>query len=389
MLMMSLLPKTEPSRLPPVAITLLLAAAALWWLAPITTSDMDAYLVPWFAHIVATRPVAAFAQPFSNYSPAYLYLLAGITPFDGLAPVPVLIKLLSLAGTGALAFAVRHLLARLDVPHPGRAAALVFLLPTSLLNAELLGQCDAMWSAACIMALAAAIDRKHRAMLVWCGIAFGFKAQAALVAPFFLALLINRRVPVREWLIMPLAMAATMLPAWLAGWPAFDLATIYFHQADYSPRMALNAPNIWAIVQALPALGALPLAGLAFAATIGATAAYVAWFSVKPLEGRALLAPALLSPLITAGLLPHMHERYFFLADILALVFALAMRDSASWRIAIRVQIGSTAALMGYLAGLDALAVFGAIAMILATLDLARPLVKPAANDNPLLVRAT
>jgi Gpi18-like mannosyltransferase len=201
--------------------------------------------------------------------------------------------------------------------------------------------------------------------------------------------LIARRVPFRDWLIMPAALVATMLPAWLAGWPAADLVTIYFHQADWSPRMALNAPNIWAIVQPLPLIGALPLAGLAFAAAIGATAAYIAWLSTqRHLEGRALIAPALLCPLIVTGLLPHMHERYFFLADVLALCLALAMRDPPSVRVAIRVQIGSTAGLLGYLIGLDALAMLGAIVMIMATFNLARPLLFRSANDNPLLARA-
>jgi len=283
---------------------------------------------------------------------------------------------------------VRALLFRLGTPQPNRAAAFVFVLPSVALNAGLLGQCDAMWAAACVMALAAAIDRRHAMMLVWCGLALGFKVQALLIAPFFLALLINRRVPLRLWPIAPLTAAATMLPAWAAGWPASDLATIYFRQADTYEALSLNAPNLWAIVQALPWIGTLPMMGLAFAAAIGATAAYIAWLSARALQGRALIPAALLCPLVTAGLLPRMHERYFFLADVIALVLALSMRDRASWRIAILIQAGSTLGLLSYLSGIDGLGMLGGVAMIVATVRLARPLLNPAANDNPLMVRA-
>ena len=372
--------------LPPVPVTLAVAVAMLWWMMPLVAKDMQSYLIPWFDHIAAAGPVMAFAEPFSNYTPPYLYLLAALTPFEAVAPAMMLIKLLSLAGTAALALAVRHLLIRLDAPQPDRAAALVFLLPSALLNAGLLGQCDAMWVAPCVMALAAAIDRRHAAMLAWCGLALGFKAQSVLIAPFFLALLINRRVPFKLWPIAPAVFAATMLPAWAAGWPAGDLATIYLRQADTFPMLSFNAPNIWAILQALP-LG-VPLAGLAVAVAIGATAAYIARFSAQILDRRALLSAGLLAPLVTAGLLPRMHERYFFLADILALVLALAYRDKASWTVAMLVQAGSTLALFGYISGLAGFAMLGGVAMIVAALRVARPLLKPAANDNPLMARA-
>ena len=374
------------SPLPSIAVTLGVALVMAWVTMPVVTSDMPAYLLPWFDHIVATGPIASFEQPFSNYAPAYLYLLAALSLMSGALPALMLIKLLSVAGTLVLALAVRHLLTRFDAPQPIRAAALVFAMPSLLLNATLLGQCDAMWAAPCVMGVAAAVDRRHRAMLVWFGLAVAFKAQAVLIAPFFLALLIKRRVPLWLWPIAPLVTIATMVPAWAAGWPAADLATIYLRQADTFQMLSFNAPNIWAILQALP-LG-LPLVGLAAAAAIGGTAAYIARFSAQTLDNRALLSAALLATLITAGLLPRMHERYFFLADVLALSLALVCRDRPSQTIAMLVQAGSTLALLGYLSGLTGFVTLGAVAMIVATVKLAVPLLKPAVNDNPLMARA-
>lgn len=373
-------------RLPPIAFSLAIAAAMTYYAGAVVTVDMAVYLLPWFNHIVAAGPIAAFAHPFSNYAPLYLYLLAALTPLAGLVPAIALIKALSLAGTVALALAVRRILVQLNAPQVNRGAALVAVLPSVMLNAGLMGQCDAMWAAACVMALSAALDRRHATMLAWCGLALGFKAQAVFVAPFFLALLINRRVPLRLWPIAPLVTAATMLPAWIAGWPAADLAMVYLRQTDYFQALSMNAPNVWALVQALP-LGGVPLVGLAFAAAIGAVGAYVARVSATRLDGSALVAAALLAPLVVAGLLPRMHERFFFLADVLALTLALVRRDPASWRIAALVQAGSSLGVIAYLLDIGALAILGAVAMLSATALLARTVLKPAANDNPLLAR--
>lgn len=378
-------------RLPlPALLTVLLvpAIAVHGWLWPYSGTDVDTFLLPWFRHIQQAGPIGAFTAPFGNYAPPYLYLMAASTLLTPWIDPLDLIKALSVTGTVALAAAVWHLVRTL-APGAARrapiAAALIVLLPSTAINAVLMGQCDAMWAAACVMALAAASRRRHAAMLMWCGIALGFKLQAAFFAPFVLALLIQRRVPFVTWLAAPAAWLATLLPAWLAGWPAADLLTIYLHQADTYDGLALSAPNLWMVADTLPALHDVPLTGLALAAAVGATAAYVAWFSVAPLAGRRLAEVALLAPLIVAGLLPRMHERYFFLADVIALAIALAWPDRRSIGLALLVQAGSSLALLAYLSGYAVLAVAGALPMMLATWRLARPLLRRPANDNPAL----
>jgi Gpi18-like mannosyltransferase len=373
-------------RLPDVTVATILATAGIMclWCWPFVCNDMQIYLIPWFDHIRGAGPIAAFAQPFSDYTPPYLYGLAVATLGAGIAAPMTLIKLLSLVCTGALVAAVWRLLNALGAQQPGRQAVILFALPSVVLNAALLGQCDALWAAACVMALAAAVRRHHRAMLGWVGLAIAIKLQAVFVVPLILALLIGRRVPLRRWLYAPLAFAAAMLPAWLAGWPMLDLATIYLHQAGSYSALSLNAPNIWAIAQALPWIGQLPLTGLAMAAGLGAAAALTARFVGRTPSGDQVIAAALLVVLVMAGLLPHMHERYFFLADILSVSLALVRRDRTSWQVAALVQAGSLLGLSAYLVGIDGFAIIGALPMLAATLLVARPFLASPANDNGL-----
>lgn len=369
----------------------ILAFGLYWHFAflPIFTIDVANDYVPWFNHIAAAGPIAAFAHPFGAYSPPYLYLLAALTALKGVLPDPYLIKLLALGGNAALAATFWHLLGRLDVPDRGRIAVCILALPGVLMNAALLGQCDAMYVAPIIMGIAAAIDRRPARMIAWCALALAIKPQAVLIAPFVLAMLIARPVPLRLWLIAPAVYLAALVPAWLAGWPATDLLLIHFRQVETFKAVALNAPNIWMILDSI-GLDSTPLAGLALAAAMGASAAYAARFgaTARMLTRPMLVRVALLSPLIVAGLLPRMHERYFLLADILSIAVALTSNERGIWRVPVLIQAGSTLALLAYMTGISALAAIGGVLMVAATVLVARPLLHRAANDNPLLAPA-
>src|SRR5947209_11743455 len=82
------------------------AHSLLWWTEP---RDMSLFQRPWFEHIVRYGPLGAFAHPFSNYTPAYLYLLAIASLFQSTMEPMYIIKLLSVGGTAFAAFAVADL----------------------------------------------------------------------------------------------------------------------------------------------------------------------------------------------------------------------------------------------------------------------------------------
>jgi Gpi18-like mannosyltransferase len=368
--------RTGAAALPRVGITIALAIAAYGAFWPAQTFDMQEFLYPWLEHIEAEGPVGAFAHPFSNYTPAYLYLLALASPLLAIFHKISIIKGISVLGTLWLAWGANRIFQASGAASGPRAAALILLLPTVLLNAAFLGQCDALWAAPCLLAVACAIERKPAAMLVWCGIAFSIKAQAVFIAPFAIAVLISQRAPLRQWLIPPAVYAAMMAPAWMAGWPAKDLATVYLRQAQYFDDLSMNAPNVWLIAQQLPGALSLPLSLAAFAAAGAASIAFIARFG-RSMRQPEIIEAALLSALILPGLLPRMHDRYFFLADVLALVLALRRRDRSSCLILAAVQTGSILALWSYLISDPRPATVGALLMIAATIAVAARLLAP------------
>jgi hypothetical protein len=242
----------------------------------------------------------------------------------------------------------------------------------------------AIGAAAWVMALAAGAARRHGMMLVWGGLALATNAQAVFWTPLILALLIGRRIPARLWPIAPLSFLASTIILAMAGCPTPDFTAIYLGQAGWSPAIATNAPNIWAIVQALPWIGELPLTGLALVAALGASAWFIAHFSWRTPMGGDVIAAGLMLALVTAGLLPGMNDESFLVAGILALMVAASRGDRRSWMIFVLIVAGLMLALAGHLTGFAACAIVGAVPMIIATALIARQFLVSPANDNGL-----
>lgn len=341
---------------------------------PTATPDMHNYLLPWYRHILEHGPVGAFAEPFSNYTPTYLYLLAAASGLHPWVEPMTVIKLVSVFGTLCLAVATGVLLKAAGSAHYRLGGALLFALPSPLLNAAFIGQCDAFWSAACVMAVASAIRRETVAMLVWCGVAVAFKAQAAFLAPFVFAVLLHVRAPLRLWLLPPAVYAVIMAPAWLAGWPAPDLLLVYARQTVEFTTPG-NLANPWVSARHLIPLEAPRLYVVGYAAAGAATVAFVYLLKDRLQASKLLLPAAILSALMLPWLLPKMHERYFLLADVLAFALAFAVRDRSTVLIAVLIQFASLSAIFSYTVNRPLVVMLGGIiagGALLAIVDLMR-----------------
>ena len=303
--------------------------------------DVIWFVLPWYEHILGHGRIAAFGQPFSNYTPPYLYLLSATTLLDGLVHGYYLIKLLSCAGAVWLVYGAFRLLQSLD-REPSAALAVV-LLPSVVANVSMLGQADTFWVAPCVLALAAAVRERWSWVAIWSGLAFAFKAQAIFFAPFVIHLFLTRRVSWKLWLVPAAVCAAAMVPAWLAGWPAWDLATIYLRQAAWQPEdgtiFISNGASWWTWFGYLSPELAIRSFWLGFIVTL---AAFLVYVKAVSLEGsRRVLLAGLISAAGMPFLLPGMHERFYMLADVLAFIYAFAFPSRRSIVAAIAMQVAS------------------------------------------------
>jgi hypothetical protein len=300
--------------------------------------DMSIFLEPWFAHIVHHGPIRAFAHPFSNYEPLYLYLLAFGSFAHGVLTPMTIIKILSVAGTAFLALALAELLRAAGADR--RGAVLVLVLPSVIINDALLAQCDALWAAACIFGLAAMIRGRMLQSMVWCGVAIAFKAQAAFIAPVIIGAMIGRRAAPWQWAVPGLAFLATLVPAWLLGWPGIRLLTVYLDQASLD-QIPGRLANPWMFGTMFADHASRHWFVLGYAAA-GAAAVIIAVLAARSSrDPRLLILLGALAGTVLPFLLPKMLERYYFLGDVMTLALALSWNTRTAWFSACAVQLAS------------------------------------------------
>ena len=315
------------------------------------TYDYRDFLSGWAAFFRDNGGWAALKLPKGNYNVPYLYFLAFISYLD--LPDLYLIKLFSVLFDVLLAWGGARLVRVLTGDRgyrPLAAFCLLLLLPTVVLNGAYWAQCDSIYGALCLHALASGLDRRPKGAVVLLALAFSFKLQAVFLIPLWCALWFTRRVRFRELLLFPATYALSILPALLLGKPLGDILGVYFGQAvEYKDYLTLNAPSVYAF---------LPY-GVEVDTERAARLGIVAAFAVL---GLLLLALWLHrdrvtdSMLMTAGVimavgiplfLPHMHDRYFFLADVLTLCWACVSLRRVPH--AVGVQVASLGAYHAYL----------------------------------------
>lgn len=318
---------TESARERAAARFLLLAAATLFAMLlrvrffPFESGDYHQFLRGWVAAIRQNGGLASVGLDLGDYMPPYFYLLALLSylPFRDL----FLIKLLSCAADVILAFFVMRLV---ELKYPdgfaGPAAyAAVLFLPSVFLNSAAWGQCDAIYTAALVACVYYFALGKEKSAVAAFSVAFVFKLQAVFLAPFVLLMLLKGRLRARNLLIFPAVYLLAILPAALMGRDFLSLLTVYFRQAGQYDLISMYLPNLytwfpehtapWVSTLAVLAAGALVLLSLwylcrrEFAFTDGMTVSLALYF--------VLLIPYFL---------PHMHERYFYPADVLSVAFA-------------------------------------------------------------------
>ncbi len=302
------------------AIGLALALSLRLSLLHFQSGDYISHLGLWYDYIQTHGGFWALKDNFSNYTPPYLYLmwLATKLPVEKLSAI----KLIAIPFDFLLAFFLL-LIVRLKYQNKtiGMLAFFAALFaPTVIFNSALWGQSDAMYTAFLLAAVYYIMREKPVAAVFFFAVAFSFKTQAIFLAPFFLALYLKNRVPAWPVVLFPLVYFLFVIPSWIAGRPLSDLMTMHWQQAETFKQMTMNAANIY---QWLPEDYYLfSRFGIVLAATSVFVFCLLVWKSEVELDGEIILRLALVSALIVPFFLPRMHERYFFAADVLAIIYA-------------------------------------------------------------------
>lgn len=338
----------------------LIAALALFIRLPFlgfVSGDMEFFLLPWYDYIEQNGRWAALGDEFTNYAPPYTYFLVLATYLGSVVGKVTAIKIVSIFFDLMLGGAVYALLKHL---RDEKTALLGFgatvLLPTVVLNSAAWGQAESIYVTWLILAMWATFTKRSFWILFFCATAFAFKAQAIFLAPFILVWWYRNRLNWLWWGVAPLVILAWMLPALAFGRPLTQIATIYLRQAGYYTLPSSNAHNPYLALNRLAPemmFESITVWGMIFTTAVLLTLIIKLFQSqqeTNEISTEKWMITAGFFALLMPYTLPKMHDRYFFLADLLFVV--LAFLNPKYWWMAIALQVSSLIAYTSFLTGL-------------------------------------
>lgn len=297
-------------------------------------ADYLTFLLPWVEFIKSHGYEEALKYIFYDYAPTYIYFLVLIAKL-GLNPL-VSIKFISFFFEFLLAFYIAKIvhLKHKTVLSFVAAFSVISVLPTVILNASYLSQCDAIYSALIVGSIYYTLIRKNLTAIILVSLAFVFKMQTAFILPFYFVLMLRNQIKWYYFLLIPVLFIISTLPAVYFGGPFKELAGVYFMQANKYKFLTLNFPNIYIFISN-NLYDIFKNIGLILTTLI--TLATGLWLMNKKyiVDFETYIRLAFICSIFVPFILPGMHERYMFLGDALSVLYFFIFRKNILFTIGI------------------------------------------------------
>ena len=300
-----------------------------------SSGDYEIFLEPWFDELKNFGGLYALCRNIGNYNAPYMTILALLTyiPVSSL----VSIKLVSLIFDCVCAYTASRiaLIIFKDSKHKEKIKLLVYsavlFLPTVFLNSSCWGQADSIYTAFVLISLLFLIKQKYLRSFIFLGMAFAFKLQFIFILPLYILIYISeRKFNIFHFFIPFIVNIVMCIPSIIFGNTFERCFGIYINQiGTYNQYATLNLPNVYSIFfdstssTLIETNGMVSTAGLFLTVFVFIILAFLVYYKKVKFDTRAIIEFGLWSILISTFLLPHMHDRYMYMADILAIIYLL------------------------------------------------------------------
>ena len=206
------------------------------------------------------------------------------------------------------------------------AFAAALLLPSAVLNGGMFAQCDSLYAGCALWGLAYAMGGKPGRSAACFALSLAFKLQAVFLLPVVALLWAGRKLRLKDAAIFLAVLLAVMTPAILGGKSPARIIGIYTSQTGIYHGLNYNAAGFYGLMETA-GLDVYAYGNFSMALALGACAAMLACAmrGAREMDADRTVRFCFLMVTAVVFLLPRMHERYFYLADMLAV--ALCCRD--------------------------------------------------------------
>lgn len=321
------------------------------WFIDLKFPDYTYCLKPWVEQFKSYGGFPGLKYTIGNYTPAYMHLLMLFSYFD-VEPL-YLIKGMGILLDYVLAVVTTKLIAPTDSKYK---QILIFsaalLLPTVIANSSVWGQCDNIYTIFIFMAFYFAQKEKTIALhagkkrtiviqtdtlvLICIGCAFSFKLQTVFILPVLVVIFLWKDYRLQTLLWIPGVYCITLIPSLIAGRSLKELLLLYVSQASTFTEPQLNFPNIYSLWQFDAMADQFGQFCIFFCAVSLVIFVYYFYHKKVELTREFICCFTAFSVLYITFFLPHMHDRYSYIAEAIMLFYLF--RPRKLWRL-ITIQL--------------------------------------------------
>ena len=292
----------------------------------VITDDWLMYWDPWISDI-KEMGFSYLATDRYDYTPTFIYILWVISklPINPMTAYKGLHCVLDFVAAAILGKMIGKVTGskRKGVLSYG----LFLIVPTVWANSALWAQCDIIFMTFLLLCFYFLFEERPCLALFFYGLAFVFKLQSLFIFPFLVILWVNKRVDLKHFLWIPALYFLSIVPAWIAGRPLLDLINIYMAQGAQDVwSLSIKWPNIYQIIGNQFFLLEYASAGTWLILGILMVLLFAMAQKRYRISNEFIVQMALFFAILTPWFLPHMHERYGCVADILAIIYAMMNR---------------------------------------------------------------
>ena len=297
----------------------------------VVAGDYKMFFEPWVATL---REAGGGFQGLSaefeyvDYTTPYLLILSfiSICPFFNTL---ILMKMVSVFFDFVAAIAVGFIVYEMtDKKQSGYMAyAVMLFVPTIVANGAMWAQCDIIFTSFVMLSLLFMLKDKPRASLIFYGIAFAFKLQTLFIAPLYVLLWVKKKMKIQHFLWLPIMYFIGIIPSWIAGKNLWELLTVYLFQANGEMdiyKLSHKFPNVYQIIGTDSFLREYADAGIYFTLAVLMVLMYYIAQKNFTFTKDLIIRTGMFFVMVVVFFLPHMHERYGILADVLSVIVAFS-----------------------------------------------------------------
>lgn len=297
-------------------------------LLPIESADYYGFLQKWMFEIRENGGFWSLGMEISNYTSPYMYIMTILSYIstNDLYALKLVSVLFEYIGAIAIFLIVYEITKSKRRAILGMAALL--LSPTVILDGAYWCQCDMIYTCFLLYSFYYFLKDNSNKSMIFFAISFAFKLQSLFLLPFYMIMWLKRKtILLRHLLWVPVIYVASAVPAWIAGRDLKNVLSVYFSQSGYYPWGTLQYPNIYALLgEVMPDMRhaeEVSGAGLYMTVILLGCIAYYFYTKNVMLTEDVMVTLALFTVAITVYSLPHMHDRYGFFIDLLAIVYGM------------------------------------------------------------------